>query len=392
MLRLILKLYGIKKFIVVQLSENPRSGTLIVKVDVVEAWKKEKFLIKFKSLFFLGYKPSSHIVSKLLINNLNEDYFGNYWDFSEAIREVILWHYSLPNNIENLNDSDQECTHGIESSGVITRFRLFPYRKTGEFNLSLFSKYPHICLLISPMVAKFPVRSIKNHLDLDFYFAFNEIRKAKHPCADELIRLTYDLFLIQHKITLGRIDLSELIEKSDKSTSDLSIYSVDAVRIFDGLIAYLKATIEKATCLLGLIYEIKDLDSKGKHQARMNSLNKKIPQIVKDQYYWDFIMDQLDYKKLEPLNNFRTGILHKKGISKTQPHNLIKDKENNNLKEFYQFVTTQHTNNTAMLICVFAIFTDKLVEIQKPDFSFNDIPIIELLQYIEKIKPRDNNI
>lgn len=368
------------------MSDVMRPGTIVVNIDVVQIWKKEKFRKKVKSLFKLGYKPSEHLISETLSSLLYEDYFGEYLDSSEVIREVLNWHYSRICDLKNLNPTDQEYAHGIESSGALTRLKIKSLKNNHKYNLSLFAEHPMICLLIPPLVAKFPVRSIKNHLDFDFYFAFSEIRNSEHPCADELIRLIYDLFLTQHKITFSRIELLENLRKSEQSDSQLSFHDANAVRTFDILISYLKATIEKATSLLGLTYEIKDLDAKKNHNSRINSLKIKIPEKVKQQYYWDFIMSQLDPEKLTPLNNLRTGILHKKGITKTQPHSIINDKENNNLKEFYEFITRQHTDNTAMLICIFAILTDKLVELKQPSFHFTEIPITQQLEYIKLIE------
>ena len=68
------------------------------------------------------------------------------------------------------------------------------------------------------------------------------------------------------------------------------------------IFSYLKASIEKTMVVLGLIYGIKNLDSKKTHKAKLEALDKGIPENAKKQFYYSFIMEFIKSENLDELN------------------------------------------------------------------------------------------
>jgi hypothetical protein len=78
-------------------------------------------------------------------------------------------------------------------------------------------------------------------------------------------------------------------------------------------------------------------------------------------------LEFLTSKNLEELNNYRTGLLHKKGIADLQPHNYVGVKpEDLPIAKIYHVLHEQHAKNTAMLLCALALLTDELVSADPP--------------------------
>lgn len=67
--------------------------------------------------------------------------------------------------------------------------------------------------------------------------------------------------------------------------------------------------------------------------------------------------------------------MHKRGISDLQPHNYVdKDPLSIPLMKVFSVIHEQHAKNTAALIGALAVLTDKLVELDHPIESIEDIP------------------
>lgn len=130
---------------------------------------------------------------------------------------------------------------------------------------------------------------------------------------------------------------------------------------------YLKASIEKNIMILAHSFEIKNLETFKKHQQKLNSLKKNIPLKAQDLPYYQFIWKLIQPEELEKLNNLRTGVNHKKGISDLQAHSYLdKDLASSPLGKKFDILMEQHRKNTAVLIAVLALLTDDLMYRKMP--------------------------
>jgi hypothetical protein len=93
-----------------------------------------------------------------------------------------------------------------------------------------------------------------------------------------------------------------------------------------------------------------------------------IPKKTKDTFYYELINDFISSGNLETLNNYRSGLLHKKGISDLQPHTQFNTmNDTGKFKEIFQDLNEQHAKGTVVLLSVLAILTDNLVDRDPPD-------------------------
>ena len=82
---------------------------------------------------------------------------------------------------------------------------------------------------------------------------------------------------------------------------------------------------------------------------------------------WEAIETFVSPANLEELNNYRNGLLHKKGLGLLQPHSYVgKGIEEVQFRELFLDLHAQHTRNSIVIICALAILTDKLVELDPP--------------------------
>jgi hypothetical protein len=241
------------------------------------------------------------------------------------------------------------------------------------------------------MVIKMPVVSLWHYLDLHSEYAFNAIRKANHPHSDDLISYLYDILYIQQKIAISLHDFIRTTEHAETKKKDslLMLAEVDAIRYGDLVFTYLKASIEKTVVLLGLTHGIKNLENKKTHSAKLSALLIGMPPSVTQQAYWEFVYEFIKPEKLEELNNYRTGLLHKKGTSKLQPHQYVGTKgAATPLVEIFSILLEQHAKNTAVLLGVLAILTDELVKRDPPSDTlaksfFDFVPSLKVEDFLK---------
>ncbi|MBK7465914.1 MAG: hypothetical protein IPJ43_03355 [Saprospiraceae bacterium] len=166
---------------------------------------------------------------------------------------------------------------------------------------------------------------------------------------------------------------------------------IDSTSEIDLIVIYLKAMVEKIISLVGYTFGIKNLESKKEHKKRVILLIKHLPEKVKLLTYYEFLIEQLSANQLEKLNNYRTGILHKKGIAKNQPQEFYATNDGyKTLVEMFQFLFEQHCKNSLVLIASAALLTDELVKLDKPKFELIEIPIQSLLLELKEIQTRIN--
>jgi hypothetical protein len=353
-----------------------QSGTITANFRSSEVWRKETLKKKLRSIFALKYEPSKNLIRLSAKATLIESVFGNESNYGETLLRVNEWHNSRKWELHHLSEFDNSRAKSVSHLSILVRTR---HREVTSryLELNIADKSLQICVLIHPMVVKVPVISILHYIDIHCAFTFNEIRKAGFKNADVIIGYIYEIQYIQQKIALSLHELLYLIDYNEKHKNDALLLKAEmsAIMTAETIFSYLKASIEKTIALLGLIFDIKDLDSRKNHGSKISYLEGKLPQRVKEQFYYDIIMEFFRSENISELNNYRTGILHKRGIADLQPHNYVAiNSKEIPLKKIFDILIDQHSKNSAALLCTYAILTDELVKIDPPSISPFDLP------------------
>lgn len=370
-------LFRIESEFCTQFGTELQGGTLLIYFSSRNVWKRETLNKKLISIIFLKYTPSKHLIENAGKETVMETIFGNIEDYGEQLYRINLWHNSQKWNFEKLTEFDLKRANALESIAVLVRTR---HREmtSNRLHLNIGEKSKEICTLLHPMVVKMPVISIQFYLELHSAFAFNEIRKSNYPNADDLVSYIYELQYIQQKIALTLHEFLYLIDYNEKLKGDSLLLKAELSAIVgaETIFSYLKASIEKTIVVIGLIYGIKNLESKKTHKVKLAALDKEIPENSKKQFYYKFVMEFIKSENLDELNNFRTGILHKKGISDLQPHNYVgQEAESLPLKKIFDILIEQQSKNTAVIIGTYSLLTDELVKINQPKINPCEIPL-----------------
>lgn len=361
--------------IVCFLGTEMQSKSLFAVIRTRDVWEEETIITKIKCLVNLEWIPNQLIISKIAKSIFMNEIFGQKSDFGNELFKLMQWHNSRKWILNDINEMDLLRANSLETLSVLTHQRL--KNKYDNLNLSLGEQFYPICILTYPMVIKIPVISFHYFLNIHSSFTFNSIRKSKHPHAEDIISYLYDLLFLQQKIAISIYEFHRLIEFSEKNKNDALMINaeMDAIICADTVFTYLKASIEKTIIVLGLNHQINNLDSKKTHKSKIDSLIKNLPENLKELDYFKFVMEYISSDNLTDLNNYRSGLLHKKGISDLQPHNYVGEKaETLPLKKIFQILKEQHTSNTAVLIAVLAMLTDELVKLDPPEISMNELP------------------
>ncbi|MBA3682141.1 MAG: hypothetical protein H0W73_13430 [Bacteroidetes bacterium] len=375
MLDFLLKYYfRVEKETPVFLGTKTQKGSIFVVIRNNEIWRKESFRKKLKCLASSKWTPNEVMLQDCAKKIFMKNIFGTKSDYADKLFELMSWHNSRDWNFEEMSDLDIVKSSGLYSTTVLTRLR---YRSTSKnLNLNLLDYAPLMCKLSNPMVVKIPIISFQYFLDIHSAFTFNSIRKSKHENAEDLISYLYDVLFLQQKIAVSLHEYLRLIHyvEAQKDMALFTTAEINAITAADLVFSYLKASIEKSIVILGLTHGIRNIDSKKTHQAKLNAL-MALPKEIIDNYYCQFVMEFIKSENLDELNIYRSGLLHKKGISDLQPHSYVgKQSENVPLKKIFQILHEQHSKNTIALIGVLAILTDELVRLDPPNMSFSEIP------------------
>jgi len=339
-------------------------------------WNKETIIKKIKSIFLLRWKPSDHLLQTAAKETFYDTLFGKAADYNEGLFKINTWHNSQKWDLNRLTEEDLQKSDGLNALAVLINTK--HQELTSDYlHLQLYEKAPSICYLLHPMVIKIPVTSIQHYINIDSAFAFNEIRLSNIENTEDLISYIYELQNIQQKIAMALHEFIYLIDYNEKNKGQALLIQaeVSAISEAEAIFTNLKATIEKIIVILGLIFKIKNLEAKKTHKAKLDALDKAIPETVRKLPYYEFMADLIKSESIEDLNNYRTGLLHKKGISKLQPHSYVGQKAQDvPLKDFFAFLIEQHSKNSAVIICTYALLTDELVKLKKPRISYEDLP------------------
>ncbi len=375
--RLLIKyLFKIDDEVLVMIGSKTQKGSMFAVIQTERLWGKETLRLKLHSILSLKWKPSEDLLQKSAKDVFMRHIFGKKSDYADSLFKLNAWHNSREWDLRDLTENDKIKADALDSMTVLTRMR---YRETSDIlHLNLFENFPFMCLLTHPMIVKIPVISFQYFLTIHSRFAFNAIRKARHYNSDTLIDYLYEILYLEQKIAISLHELLRLIDYSEREKKEALFINaeINAIMGADLVFSYLKASIEKIVVLIGLTHGINNLDSKPKHKAKLSALREGLPKDLLDIYYIQFMFDFFSSDNLDELNGYRSGLLHKRGISDLQPHNYVgKNADTVPLKKIFQILQEQHIKNTAVLVGALAILTDKLVELDKPEIKLEDIPV-----------------
>jgi hypothetical protein len=365
--KLLLKyIFRVEDEIIVSLGTVKQKGSTVAILNSKQIWEQEPFKNKLKSIFRMKWQPSGESVQEAARQTLLENIFGTDADFGSTLFQINVNHNSIEWQLDSLTDFDNTRICGLQAMTILIRTRhrnvTSPY-----LHLNLGELMPSVCFLLIPMAWKVPVTSIQYYIDIDSAFTFNEIRKLGLNDADDLISYIYELQFIQQKIALSLHEYLCLVDYAErnKKTSLLINAELSAIIGAEVVFTYLKASIEKLIVVLGLLYGIKNLDAKKTHKQKISALDNGIPAAINQIEYFSFIFDFIQSEDIDELNSYRNGILHKRGIADLQPHNYVgKEAADVPLKKMFQVLIEQHAKNTAVLICIYALLTDKLMNME----------------------------
>ena len=369
------------------LGDRVREWSPYVRIESHALWATEPALRKIRAILRRRWEPDIAEAERQAAGTYRSRIFGTDDDWGHHLLLLNSWHLQRYWQLTSMTDADKARASALASFTVLTRLR---YRDiaASSLNLRLGSRLPLITSLVYPMIAKMPVVSLMYFLELHTHYAFDAIRRANHPLADDVIAFLYELLFLQQKVAISLLEFLRLVVYTDTHKRDAQLINaeVNAVMAADGIFANLKASVEKTIALVGVTHSIKGLDAKKDHKTRLAALRAGLPTGVESLFYADFLFDVVSTANLDDLNNYRTGLLHKKGITDLQPHNYMsKDAKAIPLRRVFGVMHEQHGKNTAALLVALALLTDDLVRRDMPSFSISEIPHQLLEQEFRKI-------
>ena len=332
-------------------------------------WSRESLATKLRALGRLRWHPSSEATSLATAVFLQDEVFGGLDDFGPQLIRLWEMHGALKWEFGALLPPDLSRAEALEAHTCVVRGQLNRFDSDPPLNLKLARRQIELCHLAYPMVCKVPIVSFRNFLEVHSRFAFARIREARHPQSDGVIAIVYELLFLQQKTALA---LNHLVERAatshtTKGDSLIHLEELESLLGVDLLVSYLKATVEKTLNLVALTHGIVNLDTKKTHKAKLATLVERIPKVARETAYFDFVLEMVSSGRLSELNDYRTGLLHKRGIGELQPHSFFRaDPASTALRTVVVFLVEQHASNTAALVAALALLTDELVRLHPP--------------------------
>ncbi|MBA7555311.1 hypothetical protein ES705_47969 [subsurface metagenome] len=359
----------------------------VVNIPIQQLWERDSLKNKLIAVLKLKYKPNEQLIQKIANEIFKEEFFGKKDDLANPLFDLMIWHQNRDWELKNIQKTDIEKADALEAMTNLSRKRYWDYTSP-NLNLRLALRQPIITPLVFPIVAKTPIRSLQYFVDVHSRFAFDSIRKSNHQYVDDIISYLYEALILNQKTANKLHGIVKLIDETrcEKGQAILLKSEIDAISEVDLIVTYLKASIEKITSLTGYTFNISKLEDKKEHKQRIKALESKIPEGVKRQPYYEFFIEHISTSQLEKLNKYRTGILHKKGISSNQPQEFYQKNESyKSFTEMFNYLFEQHCKNSTILIASLALLTDELVKIDKPDFEISKIPFNSLMKELKQI-------
>ncbi len=384
-LRTSLRIVRAPENIPVFLGDKIRPGSMFAPVSCADLWEREPWRNKLRALLRRRWEPSQSHLQEMAISLFKREVVGGDGDFGPELMELLYERFSRDVDDEPLCKADAQKASALQTFTLTSQIRLGEMSPGGaRLSLSIAEREPWLAFLIYPMERKVPIVSLKWFVSIDFTQTLLSIRKAGHACADDIISYLYEMLFLQQKTAIAIHEyfrLAGIVYESKRENAIINA-EVDAIMQADLIFAYLKASIEKSMALLAVTYNIKGYDSRRRHQSRVSALLDGLPDYVKEAYYWSYVKEIITSELLEDVNTFRNGLLHKKGIADLQPHNYVDiNPSDAPFNKISAVLMEQHSRNTAVFLCILALLTDSLVELN-PDgdeewFASRIVPLAE---------------
>lgn len=358
---------------------STKRTSMFAAVRTAPLWRCESLSRKIRCILSLKWIPDTEALKAAGRELFLHEVFGEEEDFGPQFFRLSAWHESRNWDLAGLTEHDNKRVEALEAFTVLTRMRLSKFRSSPPLNLHLAIRNPILPITAIPMVAKIPVISFQYFLNIHATFAFASIRRSGHDQTDALISFLYELLFLQQKIAIALHEYIRLsaFSLTDKKDAALINAEVDAIMGADLIFSYLKASLEKTVAMTGLVFGIRNLESMKTHKSRYAALVAAIPEFQKNTPYGIFFLEFVKSENLQELNSYRSGLLHKRGIADLQPHNYVsKESKLVPFRKIFSILHEQHAKNTGVLLSALALLTDKLVEIDPPDMSQDDLRMI----------------
>jgi hypothetical protein len=343
-----------------------KKSSIFAVVHADALWADEPWQKKVASFICLRWAPNPDRLNVLAQECLRQHIFGELEDFGINLLELISLHHEREWDFSSLTKNDEIRCEAMETYTLYTLNQLRGSQSQPPLNLSLAERMPFFVTLVYPMLFKIPIISVRWFIHIHFTFAVASVRQSGHSQADDIVSYLYEVCFLQQKTALCLRRYLECAVDTIRLKGDAAIIKAesDAIMQADLIFCYLKATVEKAIALLAATHYIHGIDSKKNHKARVSVLREKLPKMVQEQNYFDFIMSHFSSESLSDLDSFRSGLLHKKGIADLQPHSYVKkNPEEAPFLKLFASMHEQHAKNSAALLAVLAILTDELVRL-----------------------------
>ena len=348
---------------------NP--GTPMVTIRLKEIFHNQTLLHKMHSLLS-EVKVTEEEIKSLSYTYFINEIFGDVEDFGVHLFLVNHMRLSEDTFIKDfLTEGDQKRAEAISTFSFVTARQIQEHYIYPPLNLQMAKDDFAYCSLTIPMTTMVLVHSIRFHIELNCFYTFAAIRRSPHPYKDDLISFLYEISNLQLKTSLSIFEFhkkcaeSQKLRKVEKANF---AYNDDLFSIMDSdkIVSYLKATIEKIIAFIGIIFGIEGIDNKKRHVQRVNLLNEKLKERTKNTPYGILLLEYIKSENLEELNNYRTGILHKKGSSKMQPHSYIgiDNFDELPLRDLLDFFKHHHFMNSKVYLGALAMLADEVMDIR----------------------------
>lgn len=366
-------------------------GGLIITLSEWEIIKELTFIQKI--LFSLGLRhmrnieDMEHRISKLVARIAHNEIFGYEPDFGKFLFTINMEIGKKNWEVEkHLTLMDLEKADAIGTSNIMIRNKFIDLVSEPPMNMSLFDTYPEVCLTITPMTPYVLVQSIRYFVDVNHHYTFSAIRKSNHQNKDELIAYLYELLDLQAKNALSLLELLELCHTIQQKKGD-SVFikeEHDATEKANSIIIRLKSFIEKVTAFVGVVYGDTSVDSAKKHKTRERKIEEHIRESHKKHPYYQLFTAYIKRENFAELDNYRTGILHKKGSSDMQPHSFVGKKfDETPIRKLLGVIMEHRQRSSIALISALAIMTDELVKKEPPQKRF--AMLLDLFELMDKL-------
>ena len=328
-------------------------------------------------------------IGNLVTRIAYDEIFGYDSDFGKTLFAINMESGKKNWDVEkHLTPKDLEKADAIGTLKILIRNRFIGLESKPPLSMSLFHAYPEVCLTIIPMTSYVLVQSICYFVDVNPHYTFSAIRKSNHPNKDDLIAYLYELLDLQAKNAMSLLELLELCHTIQQKKSDSALIreELDATEKANLLIIRLKSFIEKVTAFVGAMYGDTSVDSASKHKAREKKIEKHIKERHKKHPYYQLFTAYIKQENFAELDNFRTGVLHKKGSSHVQPHSFVGKKfDETPIRKLLGLILEHRQRSSIALVSALAIMTDELVNLEPPEKRF--AMLLDLFELMDKLYP-----